>query len=147
MTSLRRKLHFALAGSALVVWACAEVPVDGTADEGTGDGGSMPDPSGGSSSSPTDPGAETGDTGEGPGGPDTGEASVTAEQVLESLADNVFAPTHAEFSVAADALASAAASTVVARRTASTDSSAPVSGRPRAIRVRANAASSSSGSV
>lgn len=57
------------------------------------DGGSNPsDPS-----DPSDPSAD----------PTSGQ-SVTAEDVLESLADNVFAPVHVEVSTAADALVTAA---------------------------------------
>lgn len=102
----RRSLHLLLATVALVAWACDDTGSGGDAGPGTGgpedDGGeSGGGPSGGSSGStdPTDPSD--------PSDPTSG-GGVRAEDVLESLADNVFAPTHAEFSGLADTLADAA---------------------------------------
>lgn len=81
----RRSLHLILAATAMVVWACAE---PGGSSGGVTDG---------------DAGGESG------AAESTAGADVTAEDVLVSLADNVFAPTHAAFSEAADALSTAAA--------------------------------------
>lgn len=88
----RRSLHLTLAATAMVVWACADP--NGEDLSGSSSGGS----------------AETseGETPATAGGSSDG-AEVTAQDVLVSLADNVFAPTHVAFSEAADTFSSAAA--------------------------------------
>ncbi|MGH1343071.1 MAG: imelysin family protein [Nannocystales bacterium] len=92
----RRSLHLTLAATAMVVWACADPGGETTAGSSTG-AADASETEGGT------PASESGSQGS------TDGAGVTAEDVLISLADNVFAPTHAAFSEAADALSSAAA--------------------------------------
>ena len=87
-----------LVTAALVAWACDD-DAGSSGDAGSSTGGAPEDDSG-ESGGPSDGSSGTPD-------PTSGQG-VTAEDVLESLADNVFAPTHAEFSVLADALADAA---------------------------------------
>lgn len=97
----RRHLHLALVAAAAVVWACDD-PNSGGADDSAGSS------SGGMSDGGSDPSDPTNGSGDPSGDPTAGQ-SVTAEDVLESLADNVFAPVHADASTAADALVDAAA--------------------------------------
>ena len=86
----RRSLHLTLAATVMVVWACDDPGGDAPAGS-----------SGGATSGDAD--GESGSAGSSAG------ADVTAQDVLVSLADNVFAPTHAAFSDAADVLSTAAA--------------------------------------
>lgn len=72
----RRTLHLSIAAATLIAWACGG---------GSGDG---VDGSSSNASDPTDP---------------TDGDGIGPREVLVSLADNVFAPSHAEFHVAAQA--------------------------------------------
>lgn len=94
----RRHLHLALVAAAAVVWACDDPGSGSGSADGTATGSTGAMSEGGTDSS--EPTAEGTDSTSGP--------SVTAEDVLESLADNVFAPLHAEASSAADVLVTAA---------------------------------------
>lgn len=106
----RRHLHLVLAATAVVVWACDDSGSGGDGGSPAGSTGAGVEDTSDSSEPTSDPSDDTttDDPSDGTDDPEpTGATGVTAEDVLESLADNVFAPTHVEFSDAADALVAA----------------------------------------